>query len=692
MIKAVLAFEHKQIPATIGVRELNPKRKPHPPLLSPFPASNAAELVRLDEWNMKIVTKLTSWPSNLHRASINSFGYGGANAHAILESVDSFLPSYNEERKERTESDPTKLYILPFSGSTPQSLEARVLDLGKRFSEGEMYNFGDLCHTLANRRSKLNKKGFLLASEATARTDFTVEKLITQKVTTPLLEFGFVFSGQGAQWPQMGREMLASSASFAATIEYMDSVLATLPEAPSWTIKDALLEPVATSKVGDAAISQPLCTAIQLGIVKLLRDWGVKPSVVVGHSSGEIAAAYAAGLLTEAQAIIIAYYRGYTVSKITLDGCMAAVGMDAEDADIIIEELSLKSQVCVACVNSPNSVTVSGALQGVNKLMKHLEDKGTFVRQLSTGGKGYHSFLMKEIGAEYERLVGKALASLRMPLDASDESDERGDEKPVRLFSSVGKRCAALSTFSRGTDNFLKPDYWRANLENPVQFNTAIKNLAATGSYHLIEIGPHSALQGPIKDIRTFLGVSENVLPYSFTLLRDKDANVCMKNIAGELYLIGHAIDFSAVNDMQPSSNDTSGASVVQDLPSYHWTYRELLWKEPRASVELRHREQVRHELLGSETTAANGIERCWRNILKPAEVPWLDNHRVSEICLPSRVIVDNILLSWKAKWSSPRWATSPWEWKPFLKSKDTIWQGPPSHPFPSVTSTSHQH
>lgn len=580
---------------------------------------------------MKIVTKLTSWPSNLHRASINSFGYGGANAHAILESVDSFLPSYNEARKERTEFDPTKLYILPFSGSTSQSLEARVLDLGKRLSEGEMYNFGDLCHTLANRRSKLDKKGFLLASEATARTDFTVGKLIPQKSATPLLEFGFVFSGQGAQWPQMGRELLTSYASFAATIEYMDSVLVTLPEAPSWTIKDALLEPVATSKVDDAAISQPLCTAIQLGIVKLLRDWGVKPSVVVGHSSGEIAAAYAAGLLTEAQAIIIAYYRGYTVSKITLDGCMAAVGMDAEAADMIIEELSLEGQVCVACVNSPNSVTVSGTLQGVNKLMEHLEGKGTFVRQLSTGGKGYHSFLMKEIGAEYERLVSKALASLPMPLDASDESDEREDEKPVRLFSSVGKSCDALSTFSRGTHHFLKPDYWRANLESPVQFNTAIKNLAATGSYHLIEIGPHSALQGPIKNIRTFLGVSENVLPYSFTLSRGQDANVCMKNIAGELYLIGHAIDFSAVNDMQPSSSDKSSASVVQDLPSYHWTYRELLWKEPRASVELRHRENVRHELLGSETTAANGIERCWRNILKPAEVPWLDDHRVSE-------------------------------------------------------------
>lgn len=639
---------------------------------------------------MEIVTKLTSWPSDLHRASINSFGYGGANAHAILESIDNFLPSYNEARKGRRKSDSTELYILPLSGSTTQSLEARVHDLATRFSEGEMYDFRDLSHTLADRRSKLSKKGFLLTSEATARTDFVTEKLITPKQTIPLLEFGFVFTGQGAQWPQMGRELLAKCASFAATIDYIDSVLVALPEAPSWTIKDALLEPEATSKVGDAAFSQPLCTAVQLGIVKLLHDWGVEPSAVVGHSSGEIAAAFAAGLLTEAQAIIIAFYRGYAVSKITSDGCMIAVGMDAGGASDIIEELNLKSQICVACVNSPESVTVSGASQGVDILMRHLEAKGTFMRKLSTGGRGYHSFLMKEIGAEYEHLVRRALTSLPMPSDVSGKSN---DGKPVRFFSSVGKDCDALSSFSRETDQFLKPDYWRENLESPVQFNTAIKNLAATGSYHLIEIGPHSSLHGPINQIRTFLGVTENALPYSFTLRRGKDANVCMKTLAGELYLIGHAVNFSAVNNTQPPFSDNSGASVLHDLPSYHWTYRELLWKEPRASVDLRHRENVRHELLGSEIAAANGIERCWRNILKPAEVPWLDDHRVSEF-LPSfnRELTDNIPLSWRAKWSSPRQVTSPWQWRPFLKSKDFTRHRSPSLHFPSATSTSHQH
>ena len=139
----------------------------------------------------------------------------------------------------------------------------------------------------------------------------------------------------------MGAELFEQYPVFAKTIDHLDSVLRGIPEAPSWTIKEALLEPAATSKVGDAAFSQPLCTAIQLGITKLLQSWDVKPKVVAGHSSGKIAAAFATGLLTEAQAIIVAFYRGYAVSKITSDGCMLAVGTNADATEMMVDELSL---------------------------------------------------------------------------------------------------------------------------------------------------------------------------------------------------------------------------------------------------------------------------------------------------------------------------------------------------------------
>ncbi|KAI4237003.1 MAG: hypothetical protein LQ349_002190 [Xanthoria aureola] len=618
VIKAVLAFEHKQLPATIGVHELNPK-------------------LHLDEWNMRIVTKTCAWPTSMHRMSINSFGYGGANAHAILESVDTFLPGYNEARQEQSTSDPTKTFILPFSASTRQSLEARIIDLARRMHEGQRYDLGDLCHTLAERRSNLSEKGFLLASEASVRSDVSIEKLNVPKQAQPLLKFGFVFTGQGAQWPQMGRELLDKSPAFAKTIDYLDSVLRILPEAPSWTIREALLEPAATSNVGDAAFSQPLCTAVQLGIVKVLHGWNVNPTVVVGHSSGEIAAACAAGLLTEAQAIVVAFYRGYAVSKITSDGSMLAVGMSADAADAVIDEQGLREDICVACVNSPESVTLSGIARGIDKLAAHLSGKGLFAKKLATGGRAYHSSLMAEIGAAYEDLISKALSGLQMPNSERLAPAEANDETPIRFFSSVGGAGDALASFTHDTKSMLRPDYWRKNLEKPVQFNTAVKNLIATESYHLVEVGPHSALQLPIQQIRAFLGVAETDLPYNPTLIRGKDTDVCMKTLAGNLYLIGHSLDFRAVNDMYTMGSHGAGSTVLHDLPSYHWTYGQLLWNEPRSSVDIRNRKNVRHELLGSETVAANGIERSWRNILKPAEVPWLQDHLLeSQVVFPA--------------------------------------------------------
>ncbi|KAL9595237.1 MAG: hypothetical protein Q9219_006571 [cf. Caloplaca sp. 3 TL-2023] len=618
VIKAVLALEHNQLPATIGVCNLNPK-------------------LHLDEWNMQIVRKLRAWPTSLHRASINSFGYGGANAHAVLEGVDTFLPGYKKAHHERRQADLTKTFILPFSASTKESLQARIMDLAQRVSDGQHHRIEDLSHTLSTRGSSFVEKGFLLTTEAGLGSDLVPEKLITPKLALPTLKLCFVFTGQGAQWPQMGRSLLEKSSRFASTIDYLDSVLRSLQEGPSWTIKEALCEPPATSKVGDAAFSQPLCTAVQLGLVNMLGSWNIRPTVVVGHSSGEIAAACAASLLTEAQAIIIAFYRGYAVSKITSDGCMLAVGMSPEAAQAEVNEQDLKDEICIACVNSPESVTLSGSARGIEKLQAHLHNNGSFAKSLATGGRAYHSPLMEEIGAEYENLVQRALSRLEVPESKRSGLETACDEAPIRFCSSVGKNNDALATFFSDTTSMLRPSYWRNNLENPVQFSAAVKNLSAAESLHLIEIGPHSALQLPIQQIRSSLGVSETDMPYSPTLLRGKDADICMKTLAGNLYLAGHRLDFHAVNDIDSSLSRNSGEMILHDLPPYHWTYGPLLWKEPRSSIELRNREYVRHELLGSETVAANKIERSWRNILKLAEIPWLQDHQLeSQIVFPA--------------------------------------------------------
>ncbi|KAI9368958.1 putative polyketide synthase [Aspergillus egyptiacus] len=600
VIKAVLAFEHNAIPATIGVTKLNPKLK-------------------LDEWNMKVVTKLMSWPSSMRRVSINSFGYGGANAHTILEDPKQFLSSIIGIPEAITYGLPSdKMYLLPFSASTTDALESRVIDLGNRVRQGTDYDFVDLTHTLANRRSKLYRRGYVLASPATAQADLALDKLVTQDI--PKLDLAFVFTGQGAQWAEMGRELLEWSPIYRETIDRLDKALRQLPEAPTWSIKAVLMEAAPDSRVGDARFSQPLCTAVQIGLVNVLKSWNVCPRMVAGHSSGEIAAAYAAGLLSEAQAIMIAYYRGHVVGQLKSQGAMVAFGGSADEARELIASLSLQDELVVACVNSPESVTVSGSVSGVDLLLETASQAGKFARKLQTGGKAYHSYMMQEVGAEYDRLIEEAWPTL--PFNPYDSD--------VQFFSSVG--VDGPNFYNRQTSRTLPLGYWRQNLENPVQFTAALTRVLEHGKCHIIEIGPHSALQLPIKHIRTSLQRSLDDVPYSPTLVRGKDSDHCMKTLAGELYLRGHDIDIMAVNDVA-----SIAARVIPDLPPYRWSYSQLLWRESRLSSDLRTRKYPRHELLGSEMAAGNGIDRVWKNTVRLNEVPWLGDHKLeSQVVFPA--------------------------------------------------------
>lgn len=369
--------------------------------------------------------------------------------------------------------------------------------------------------------------------------------------------------------------------------------------------------------IHDVTRSQPLCTAIQVALVQFLERWGLKPTTVAGHSSGEIAAAYTAGLLTAPQAIIIAYYRGHVVGKNTLKGSMMAAGMDQEVAQETIDSLGLQGSVVVACVNSPESVTLSGDEAGIEKVLQHLQGQGTFARKLNTGGRAYHSHHMKAIGEEYQRLLEIAL--LQYPQPVSSNSN-------IRMISSVLGATAPRK---------LGPSYWRKNLESPVLFYQAIEEMAITANQHIVEIGPHSALQLPIKQIRTKLAILEDQLKYSTALTRGKNAVSCVLSLAGNLFLHGHSIDFARVNAVDlPGSKVSVDVSALEktivDLPAYKWKYDNLLHYEPRVSQEFRNRKYPHHDLLGSQLHGGDGVGLTWRNLLRIKDVPWLEDHKAS--------------------------------------------------------------
>ena len=604
IIKATLALENGSIPATIGVKKLNPK-------------------IKTDEWGLQIVTEQTEFPKSAavtheghptRRLGINSFGYGGANAHAILDSAEGYLPEPSRDSSELLALARSK-FLLPLSATNEDALDRYARSIAEWVGFRHI-NVVDLAYTLAARRSKLSTRGFILASQKTLAEDLSPERLVkARQAASSSLPIGFVFTGQGAQWPQMGKELIEESPSFRRSIQALDAVLQKLPEKPSWTLQQAILDPKDTSMISHVTRSQPVCTAIQVAYVQLLAQWGVKPIACIGHSSGEIGAAFASGRLTAAQAIVIAYYRGYVVGNgvNTTSGGMMAAGLSKEASDAEIEELGLSGTVRTACVNSPESVTISGDLVGIEKILAELQSRGVFARKLNTDGRAYHSHHMELIGEVYQDLLETSLPSLaHVDFDAN-----------IRWISSVyggkditGKVLAA---------------YWRKNLESPVLFSNAVEGMLKDQKLHLVEIGPHSALELPIRQTRTKLGLTDADVRYNSALFRGKDANDCVLSLMGQLYLQGHNIDFGVVNRVETAEPSNHQGKTLPDLPPFTWTYDDILWSEGRASQEFRHRKYPHHDLLGSQTLGGNGTTVEWRNIIKVKDIPWVEGHKLGQ-------------------------------------------------------------
>ncbi|KAK5999262.1 Hybrid PKS-NRPS synthetase pynA [Cladobotryum mycophilum] len=586
LVKTVQALERGQIPPQMHFHNPNPK---------------------IDFTALQVPTTLMPWPATrdgVRRAAINSFGFGGSNGHAVLEyhpQTTAELPSYDRP------------FLFKVSAGADTSL-TELIERYASYADEKKPAAIDFAHTLLARRSTHKKSAFVTAST----TEELVKKLVAgeyavkTKSGETLKNVAFIFTGQGAQWPSMGKQLIENSPLFRSVVEQCDEVLKSLPEGPAWTAMEELQKPKETSRLYESSLSQPLCTVLQLGLVELWKSWGVRPVAVAGHSSGEIGAAYASGALSLKDCVTIAYYRGLYLGSGFADnatgpkGSMCAVGLSEKDAKNFLKKYT--GRLALAAVNSPSSCTISGDEDAILEVVEACKVDGTFCRQLRVD-MAYHSHHMLRHAGKYEN------AMIEVGVKPRDLPD---DERPARMFSSVhGKeiRTAACS-----------PDYWKENMVSTVSFTAALTAMAKSIDLDaIVELGPHPALKGPVED--TLAGLSINGLPYFGSCSRGKPDFATMLDTVGAMTAAGFDINFQNVNAyevVEGASVAHKNGKVLIDVPNYAWDHSRPFWAETRAAQNYRFRAYPRHDLLGSRKTTDNPLAMSWRSMISLKDAPWL--------------------------------------------------------------------
>nr|AFA26384.1 polyketide synthase A [Aspergillus flavus] len=605
LMKAIMCLKNRTITPNMFFDNLNPK-------ITPF----------YD--HLRIPTNTMPWPPVAHgcplRASVNSFGFGGTNAHAIVES---YVPSQPESQasycKESNRQKYTNSGPFVFSAHTQESLYSNIERTARYVRSNEALDLGHLAWTLAKR----TVLPFKIAITALSREELlgNIDKAIVEYKASKASEHGpspwnhppephrimGIFTGQGAQWAGMGRELLLASPVFRKSIERCERALANLHDGPSWSLQEELLADTPSSRLSNPAISQPVTTAIEIAAYDLLCTSGVSVDAVVGHSSGEIVAAYALGIISAEDAMKIAYYRGLH-TKPARSGGMLAVSLSFHDARELCSRPSFSGRIVVAASNGPASTTLSGDYDAILEVKALLDRKKTFARTLQVD-VAYHSHHMIPCSTAY-------LESLRA-CNIQVKSPRSG----CTWISSVTGRNAILD---KDVQRF-SATYWVDNMVKPVLFSQAVER-SLCGTQDLgacIEFGPHPALRGPVLDTLKSKGAS-SVL-YTSLLHRGHNDLKAASSAVGYLWeRMADRVDLASF--LQGFRSQP--LQLIKGLPTYSWDHGRRYWRESRVSRRYRLEGTQLHPLLGRRSADEFPNELRWKNILHLKEMPWAEGYK----------------------------------------------------------------
>ena len=536
-------------------------------------------------------------------AVVNSFGFGGINAQVMLRE---FHPRPARRRSGRA------VPPLLLSARTDAALRALAGSYADVLQTADPEHYYNIAHTAAFHRNLLEKR--LIVHGTTLPAIMDSLRLFADSGSAPhaVMEEGlpesgdtaFVYSGNGAQWAGMGRALLAESSDFVRIMTDLDAGMRPLA---GFSLLEALRDE-RPDLLDDTTVSQPLLFAMQVAVTMMLRKYGVAPKAVMGHSMGEVAAAWAAGALDREQAMRVICARSQAQGSTRGAGRMAAVGLSEHASRQLIAELGIADDVEIAGINSPQNVTLSGGMENLQRIGEHARDQGFFFYPLDLD-YAFHSKRMDPIQD-----------ALLQQLDGLSPSQAAS----ARFVSSV-----TGETFSGEN---LDSGYWWLNVRRPVRFHDAMTTLLRLGCRIFVEIGPHAILGRYINECAAAFGVTARVLP---ALLRNDDSMSRLVETAMRAHAAAHNTGIGAF---------FPGRGIRVSLPTYPWQ-RERYW-HPRTVESFPERRRA-HPLLGWRLDIG---ETAWENILDPAVQRWLQDHKVDgAIVFPGACYVEMALAAARA-------------------------------------------
>lgn len=570
IIKSAMVVNKRMVPPHLHFKKANPK-------------------IDFDNLSLKVPLKLEPFGDNEKLlSSINSFGYGGTNGHMVLEEPPrDYLKSISRNGQQHHR----ETYLFPISAKSENALKG-ICRKYYDFLQQTPVNLVDFAYTLANRRTHHR---YRLTITATGLEDL-LEKLrayadgevlagVVGNQTVEQPKLVYVFTGMGPQWWAMGRELYEKEPVFRAKIDECDAIF---QKYSGWSLLAEMMKPEAESQMNETRVAQPANFFIQAALTDLWATWGIKPDAVVGHSVGEVPAAYISGALSLEDAVLVSYHRSRCQQMTAGQGTMLAIGLGEEDAEKLIAENNI-TNISVAAINSFNGVTLAGTRESLEKVSTICTERNVFNKML-TVEVAYHSYQMDPLKDE----LFKSLASVT------------ARKANIPLYSTV--------TGTRMNGDEFGCAYWWENVRQPVRFAKAAQTVVNDNYTIFLEVGPHPVLRTNISECLT----AADKKGYSVPSLRRGEPEVqTLYTSLGQLHTLGFEANWKEF---------TQNGHFIK-IPTYAWD-KDVYWQESEKSVEDKHGVPG-HIFLNNDLRMPSP---AWEVEINRYFMPWMDDHKIESM------------------------------------------------------------